>query len=113
MERRYDSFYVVEGFADVVPDDTVPGEPFAGTLVREEGTFVANVDLDTARISGGDTRFVLDGTLSGQIMSGNVTFEGLEGDLIGKVGPSLLFGGFIIETPDAALGGIVRGSPLP
>ena len=109
----YGARYSVEGFRNVVPSDSDPDEPFDGDAVRESGTFTASADLSTGRLTGADDRFTLNGIISEGALSGTVTFDGLEGPLQGKIGQDDFLGGFLLEAPDAALGGLVRSDPTP
>lgn len=65
-----------------------------GYTTRQSGNIALNVNFGAGTISGSDGSLSVDGRFRGTSMSGDVTYEGVDGDLTGLVGSDRAIGAF-------------------
>ncbi len=68
--------------------------PSAASTRSESNQITLTADFEAATLTGTQGDLSIDGTMEAGALSGTVTFDGLEGDLRGAVGPTQAVGAF-------------------
>jgi hypothetical protein len=86
----YSADYEVE----VVSGLEIAYDTLQGVAGSDSGNIILTADFDAATLTGEDGSLRVDGTISGEDVTGNVVYAGVEGQLEGLVGQSGTVGAF-------------------
>ena len=77
-------------------------------IERRTGTIRLAADFDEGELTGVAGRLRVDGTITGQIVDGTVTYRNVDADLFGLIGSERVIGAFAGDEDDALLvGGLI------